>query len=316
MRSLFLRPARRFMSRFRGRLYAALLMVCVSGTLMLAGGSVEAREYSAYSDPEKPVISFVLADDANVEAFRREFGLGAEEMESVLAAVREENETLATLYGRSEKALEAGERQAAVTRYNAGVRAAVAATSSEIEDLLPGGRRSDLRSWVDARWRQARVEARPGADESTFMTSSARGFRCKGIYASWYRSATKNGNSYEVALPHKRLKFRGGFRVRVNHKGHTAKVPVKEVGPWNTRDNYWQPRKKRVMWSKLPRCKPAATAAYFNNFNKGRDEQGRIVRNPAGIDLTLAAAKRMGIRSKLKQKGIIRVNVRYLWVKR
>ncbi|HSL00014.1 MAG TPA: hypothetical protein VK869_06725 [Rubrobacteraceae bacterium] len=287
------------------------------GGLMLAGDSVpvEAQEYSAYSDPEKPVISFLLADDANVDGFQNEFGLGDEEIDSVLAVVREENDTLATEYGRSEKAIGAGKKSTAVSEYNDDVRAAVATTKSDIEALLPEERRSDLRAWVDARWQQEREEFRASADDATFE-ASARGFRCKGIYASWYGSNTRNGNNYEVALPHRRLKFKGGFRVRINHNGHAARAPVKEVGPWNTRDNYWQPRKKRDMWRKLPRCKPEAEAAYFNDYNRGRDEQGRIVRNPAGIDLTLAVAKRMGIRSKLKQKGIIRVNVRYPWVKR
>lgn len=305
MRSLVVRPSRRFVTS---------LLLAVGG-LMLAGDSVVAQEYSAYSDPEKPAISFLLADDANAEEFQREFGLGDEEMGSVLAVVREENETLATEYGRSEKAIVAGRKRAAVSEYNDDVRAAVAATRSEIEALLPEDRRSDLRSWVDARWQQESEEFRSSADGATFE-ASAKSFRCKGIYASWYRSATRNGNNYEVALPHRRLKFKGGFRVRINHNGRTARAPVKEVGPWNTRDNYWQPRKKRDMWKNLPRCKPEAEAAYFNNYNRGRDEQGRIVRNPAGIDLTLAVAKRMGIKKKLKRKGIIRVHVRYPWVKR
>lgn len=310
MRSLFVRPSRRFVT-------SLLLSAGVFGGLMLAGDSVavEAQEYSAYSDPEKPAISFVLADDANADAFREEFGLDDEEMRSVLAAVREENETLSTEYGRSEKAIEAGKKKAAVPEYNDDVRAAVAATKSEIEALLPEDRRLHLRAWVDARWQQEREEFQASSGDATFE-ASGRGFRCKNIYASWYRSATRNGNNYEVALPHRRLKLRGGFRVRINHNGHRARAPVKEVGPWNTRDNYWQPKKKRDMWKNLPRCKPEAEAAYFNNYNRGRDEQGRIVRNPAGIDLTLAVAKRMGIRSKLKQKGIIRVHVRYPWVKR
>jgi hypothetical protein len=319
VRSLFVRPSRRSSTsalarRFGSRLCATLL---VFGGLMLAGDSVavEAQEYSAYSDPEKPAISFLLVDDANAAAFRREFGLDEAEMHSVLTAVREENETLATEYGRSEKSIEAGKKSVAVPEYNDDVRAAVAATKSEIEAVLPEDRRSDLQAWVDERWQQARQEFQASAEDATFE-ASAKSFRCKGIYASWYRSNTENGNNYEVALPHRRLKFKGGFRVRINHNGHTAKAPVKEVGPWNTRDNYWQPRDKRDMWKNLPRCKPEAEAAYFDNYNKGRDEQGRIVRNPAGVDLTLAVAKRMGIRSKLKQKGVLRVHVRYPWVRR
>lgn len=319
---------RRFVSSLRARrassqLYALLLAVGVFGGLMLAGDStaLEAQEYSAYGDPRKPVISFLLADDENVDEFRSEFGLGDEEMNSVLALVKEENKTLVAEYARSERALEVGkaagrrQKRAAVSEYNGEVREAVAATKVSIEELLPEERRSDLQAWVDEQWRQERQHFHASADDATFE-ASARSFRCKGIYASWYRSATRNGRNYEVALPHRRLKFDGGYRVRINHKGHRARAPVKEVGPWNTRDNYWDRRKKRDMWKNLPRCKPEAEAAYFDNYNKGRDEQGRIVRNPAGIDLTLAVARRMGVKKKLRRKGIIRVNVRYPWVKR
>ncbi len=321
MRSLLMRPVGRLvtllLARSRKRqLCAPLLAVGVFGGMMLAGDSatVEAEEYSAYSDPEKPAISLLLSDDGNVDEFRREFGLGDEEMDAVLALVREENETLAAEYARSEEAIEAGKKRAAVSDYNNDLRVAVAATKSGIEALVPEDRRSDLGAWVDERWGQDRQEFHASADPT--FEASATGFTCKGIYASWYESNTENGNNYEVALPHRKLKFDGGFRVRINHNGHSARAPVKEVGPWNTYDNYWQRRKYRDMWRDLPRCKPEAEAAYFDNYNKGKDEQGRIVRNPAGVDLTLAVAKRMGIRSKLKQKGIIRVNVHYPWVKR
>ena len=35
----------------------------------------------AYSDPEKPAISFVLSKERNVEEFQREFGLNDEQLE-------------------------------------------------------------------------------------------------------------------------------------------------------------------------------------------------------------------------------------------
>jgi hypothetical protein len=70
------------------------------------------------------------------------------------------------------------------------------------------------------------------------------------------------------------------------------------------------------MWDNLPRCMPEAEAAYFHNYHRGRDDQGRIVRNPAGIDLTLAVAKRMEIKNRIKRQGVVRVSVRYPWVKR
>jgi hypothetical protein len=60
-------------------------------------------------------------------------------------------------------------------------------------------------------------------------------------------------------------------------------VPVWDVGPWNTKDDYWNPN--REMWKDLPRGKPEAQAAYQDNYNNGKDQFGRTVLNPAGIDL-------------------------------
>src|SRR5215207_8650895 len=89
---------------------AWLLLAVVSlGCVLLAGEPVPAQSYSAYSDPEKPVLSFVLSDEANVEEFQSEFGLGDDKVEAALAAVREENQALARQYAESEHLVESNE---------------------------------------------------------------------------------------------------------------------------------------------------------------------------------------------------------------
>jgi hypothetical protein len=60
---------------------------------------------------------------------------------------------------------------------------------------------------------------------------------------------------------------------------------VWDVGPWNTMDDYWNPAAVRQMWKDLPQGRPEAQAAYQNGYNGGRDQFGRTVANPAGIDL-------------------------------
>lgn len=50
------------------------------------------------------------------------------------------------------------------------------------------------------------------------------------------------------------------------------------------------------MWKDLRRGIPEAQAAYINNYNRGKDEFGREVLNPAGADLTPAAAAQLGLR--------------------
>jgi hypothetical protein len=60
-------------------------------------------------------------------------------------------------------------------------------------------------------------------------------------------------------------------------------VPVYDVGPWNTQDNYWHV--PRAEFTSLAQGLPEAQAAYQSGFNGGLDEFGRTVLNPAGIDL-------------------------------
>jgi hypothetical protein len=288
---------------------AALGLAFVDGS-----AAVEAEGYSAYSDPEKPALSFILSEEQNIEEFQKEFALTDGEVEEVLAAVREENEALAREYAESEQIVEANEglpdeevkEEIAASDYDEEVKNAVAETKSTIEDLLPKERRSDLAPWVDSQWQQEGAEFQ-ASGEKTFEAASTRGVRCK-VFATQYIGYTR----YEVALPHKKLKFDGGFRVRLRRGDHTVRAPVKEVGPWNTRDNYWQSRRYRDMWDDLPRCKPEAQAAYFNNYNRGRDQFGRKVLNPAGVDLTPRVARRLGLR-KYQNAWIY---VRYPWMRR
>ncbi len=92
-----------------------------------------------------------------------------------------------------------------------------------------------------------------------------------------------------VALPSRRaLSPRGtnDYSVKVcAPNGRCAFAPVWDVGPWNTRDDYWNPSNRRQSWRDLPRGVPQAQAARAHGHNGGRDQFGRVVRNPAGIDL-------------------------------
>ncbi|WP_219413194.1 hypothetical protein [Pseudonocardia nigra] len=92
-----------------------------------------------------------------------------------------------------------------------------------------------------------------------------------------------------VALPSRRaLSPRGtsDYSVKVcAPNGRCAFAPVWDVGPWNTRDDYWNPPHQRREWRDLPQGLPQAQAAKENGYNRGRDQYGRKVANPAGIDL-------------------------------
>jgi hypothetical protein len=310
--------------RDRGGWRAPLGFLALMPVLILLAGdhiAVEAEVYSAYSDAKKPTIAVILSEQQNVDEFKAQFGLTGGRVDAVLAATRRENRLLAQEYGESERLLAANKglpkrdiaRKIAASDYDEKVAAAVAATKKRIEAIVPEDQSADLESWVDEQWNQE-VQAASTEDymasSETYMVSNLRkGIRCK-VFATQYIGYTER----EVALPHRNLKLGRQPRVRIWRVsgGPSVGPKAKEVGPWNTYDNYWVREKDRTMYKRVPRCKPQAQVAYYQNFNKGEDEFGREVLNPAGVDLTPDVARSMG----LKKYQNAWVWVRFPWVHR
>jgi hypothetical protein len=296
-----------------------LALIFVLSLLVGDRVTVEAEEYSAYSDPEKPAISVILSERQNVDEFRARFGLSEGQVADVLAATRRENRALAREFGESEHVLAANKdlpkreiaTKIAASDYDERVTAAVARTKGRIEAILPEDRRADLQGWVDEHWDQE-VQAASTADSTGIFTASGyhrHGIKCN-VFATQYYGNTRR----EVALPHSKLKFGSRPRVHIRRTagGPRVRPRVKEAGPWNIHDNYWARKKHRVMFKRVPRCKPEAQYAYYQNFNGGKDEFGRKVLNPAGVDVTPAVARSMG----LKKYQNAWVYVRFPWVHR
>jgi len=80
------------------------------------------------------------------------------------------------------------------------------------------------------------------------------------------------------------LSSRNGYeyQVRVTYRDRSVVLPVWDVGPWNTSDDYWSPDRR---YSDLPPGLPMAQAARQQGYNNGRDEFGRRIRQPTGIDI-------------------------------
>ena len=72
------------------------------------------------------------------------------------------------------------------------------------------------------------------------------------------------------------------YAVRITYNGRTSVAPVYDVGPWNAHDDYWNEQRQR--YTDLPRGYPEDHAAYFDGYNGGRAEQGRV-RFPTAIDV-------------------------------
>ncbi len=303
MRSLLSRPLGRLVESLssggRGRrLVAPCLALCVAGSLASAGGA-GGQEYSAFEDPQKPVVSVLLSEKENVRAFREEFGLDDGETEKALSIVRAENERLAEEQAESEKIVAANRSlpdeeisgKIAASDYDETVSSAVEGTKDDIVALLPGAGRDRLAAWVDERWRQEVEEASEGGSGRLVEDKGGRTLVCDRIFATQYKGYTR----FEAALPHRELKFGDRPEVPIIRGKRSIRPRIKEVGPWNTYDNYWRSGKNRDMWKDLRQCVPEARAAYYNNYNRGEDEYGREVLNPAGVDLTPVAARKLGL---------------------
>ncbi len=174
----------------------------------------------------------------------------------------------------------------------------------------------------------------------------AAGYATSRVFASQYNPT--NPGSVEVAVPDKCVKFAArrdtnnlaksgcssGYRLDLDYRvvvtrasGQSAALPVNEVGPWNVDDNYWnQPGavRPRRRFTDLPVGLPESEAAFQQDYNTkpcknlngtpsgrsdGADQFDRCVLNPAGIDLSVAAAAQLGL-GYLKNEW---VTVSFLW---
>ncbi len=131
-----------------------------------------------------------------------------------------------------------------------------------------------------------RTEAAPDATPRTHRVFATR----EGLVGG----TTSNGHviverDHFVALPSRRALSTDGssdYSVKVcAPNGRCAFAPVWDVGPWNTRDDYWNTADVREEWTDLPTGTPQSQAAFTSGYNGGQDQFGRQVLNPAGIDL-------------------------------
>ena len=167
------------------------------------------------------------------------------------------------------------------------------------------------------------------------------------VFATRYDPNT--AGSVEVAVPDKCVKFAAlgdtsdlsnfhcgsGYPVGLDYRvlitrdnGQSMYIPVKDVGPWNIDDNYWDPAdstypRPRRMFGDLARGTPESQAAYYNSYNNsancknldgslsghsgGADQFGRCVLNPSAVDISTAAAQQIGF------SGAEWVTASFLW---
>jgi N-acetylmuramoyl-L-alanine amidase len=114
------------------------------------------------------------------------------------------------------------------------------------------------------------------------------------IFATWFGGSRDPNNSaydgsylndtdYYVALPYK---FQGDRpKVRVTRGELSKEATIMDVGPWMIDDNYWDKGER-----------PVAEQCYLNEDQlPSGPNAGRIPANPAGIDLSPALFKALGM---------------------
>ncbi len=170
-------------------------------------------------------------------------------------------------------------------------------TNGAIIDFPGGVRQTQYRARLlgtqAARPQLHAVQVQPVAAPARFHALSddvAPTYRIRATRLGMIGGRTANGHIIRprdrfVALPSWRsLSSRGGheYQVRITYKGRSVVAPVWDVGPWNTRDDYWSVQRER--FPELRRGWPQDHAAYFERHNGGYAEKG-YVRFPTAMDV-------------------------------
>lgn len=130
------------------------------------------------------------------------------------------------------------------------------------------------------------VRLQLGARTSTYRIFATREGLVGGTTANGHVIRERD---HFAALPSRRglsPRGTGDYTVKVcADNGRCEWAPVWDVGPWNTTDDHWNPPHVRQSWRDLAQGLPQAQAAFEVGHNGRRDQFGREVTNPAGLDL-------------------------------
>ena len=256
----------------------------------------------------KPVLSYFVLTGSLAAEMQSDLGLSDAQLAAIRQAAEREAQDLRLQELASQPIIEneqlsLAEKRAriAASGYNPRILDILGETQAELKAALDPGGYTRLVDWIETRWQQERqLHGVQGVD-------AASGARTYSIYATRFDTG-----SYIVALPDKCLKLANGgnhlcddsgyatgqnYSVRLKYKDSVT-VKVGDSGPWNADDNYWsgiadpQPRR---LFPDLPAGMPEAQAAYFDDYNNGKDQFDRTVTAPFGIDLAREVSIDIGL---------------------
>ena len=257
----------------------------------------------------RPLLSYFALTASLEGLLRRGAGLDAAQFEIVEQAAYRESASLDELLHESQAALAGAAplwwKRLLIARmgYNRRVEAILAASNAALRQSLDAGTYQRLVTWIEARWQ---VERQLHASQPALAAGSNP--RTYQVFATRYDSR----GAYTVALPDKCVKFTNGGNRICESDGYVVGVKyqvfityqksvgvlVSESGPWNVDDAYWakwnDPTPRR-MFGDVGLGIPEAQAAFFNGYNGGKDQFGRKVTGPYGIDLARQVSVDIGL---------------------
>ena len=313
---------------------AAAIIFCLlvlGGALLTPGVTQASTGGTAWG--RLPVLEQYLLSSGSAEEIQAALGLSGAEIERLQALAFEESDRLRQLERESQAiladpGLSIAQKRALIetSGYNQRLAGILAESQAVMAETLEEDDYRALVDWIENSWQAERAawEAGLSGEPSTVSAAAAAQAsppRTFEVYATRYDA----GGAYYIALPDKCLKFANGsamrcsdgyeygqnYSVAITYEGRTVYATVGESGPWNIDDNYWstlsdpQPRR---MFADLPMGVPAAQAAYFNGYNGGLDQFGRLVTSPVAIDISYAVAEDLKLPA-----GNNKVTVTFLW---
>lgn len=286
------------------RLISGLLAVCMSSITYFNNISLAQDNDVTYSDlfGKKELLSyFLITDDLKMQGDLEDFIFDlnvSEDQLSLLYTIAQQERENASLYSKN---LISDEELS--ERY------------SDIDISLQNifDDYNAYKEWI-TKWYLDDINYRNDFNDFIGMQDTR-----SGVNRRYYVFATQfSHTSQGVALPDKYIKFANlgwhsdipenvrqyyydtPYTVNLYNPSNDKTVLnalVVDSGPWNIDDSYWNPAYERRMFADLAQGMPEAQAAYENGYNSGKDQYGRTVLNPAGIDLTSSMSAQLGMGS-------------------
>ncbi|MDI3481615.1 MAG: hypothetical protein PWQ97_1270 [Tepidanaerobacteraceae bacterium] len=266
------------------------------------------------SDPwgQKEILNYLLctADDKlqnDVKQLQQDLELTDSQMERLKILALQEHELI---------------REKMQNRRNKSFNDEIKQTFSDIDNAsqkILEGKYEDFRKWIIKWWNEEKKYRKEWLKRNRAEANGEIGTQASIdrvlVYATQYAGHT----DYEVALPDKYIKFANigwddeipdlrkpyysnpPYTVNVYYEEtdeSVLDVEVREVGPWNEDDNYWDAAddaNERRLFQDLDLGQPEAEEAFYNDYNNGENQFGDEVTNPAGIDLTPDVAEDLGL---------------------